>query len=550
MSTTAASEQNDCLSFGDSLFLNLEREGMPLHVASLSIFEGRISLQDCIRYVESKLPLIPRYRQHVVAPPMNVGLPSWQYDRGFDIRNHVREVTLRRGTEAELRTVASRILSSTMDRARPLWDLTLLRGLKGNRTGILTRVHHSMADGLSGVGLMTVLMDSSPVRPVLPAGKRTPAPTNGQHPQSVLQCLVDSCFNAVQRVLTAESQLLNIAQHLVAAAEKEEETAVPVPALNVPFNSDTPIPSLQDLNRLLPELLGPTERLPFNIVCRGPQKFACAEIPLAQLKAVKHACGATLNDVVLALMTSAVRRYVQLHGLKIRGRRLRIVVPVSMRAKSEMGELGNHITFIPVTIPLDIRRLRSVVAAVHENVALLKSTHVAELVGLAGTLLGAIPAPFQAAIGPVASQLPLSVCNLICTNVPGPKTPLYLLGHKMLSCYPYVPIGGEMGMNCAILTYNGTAYFGFTADVHAVSDVELFPKFLRASFAELQRETGVDHPARRSHVLPTQHGSAPEMSPPAPAAKPTTPVIRFPEKVATSPEGDQKHRAIHAAIGA
>jgi len=541
-------QQSDCLSFGDSLFLHLEREGMPLHVASLSTFEGKIPLQDCIRYIEAKLPLIPRYRQRVIAPPMNVGLPSWQYDRAFDIRNHVREVTLRRGTEAEMRSVASRILSSTMDRARPLWDLTLLRGLKGNRTGILTRVHHSMADGLSGVGLMTVLMDSSPVRPVLPAGKRTPAPTNGQPPQSVLQCLVDSCFNAVQRVLTAESQLLNLAQHLVAAAEKEEDTAVH--ASNLPFNSETPIPSIQDLNQLLPELLGPTERLPFNIVCRGPQKFACAEIPLAELKAVKHACGATVNDVVLALVTSTVRRYVQLHGLKVGGRQLRIVVPVSIRDKSEMRELGNHITFVPVTIPLDVRRLRSVVSAVHEKVALLKSTHVAELVGLAGTLLGAIPAPFQAAIGPVASQLPLSVCNLICTNVPGPKTPLYLLGHKMLSCYPYVPIGGEMGMNCAVLSYNGTAYFGFTADVHAVADVELFPKFLRASFAELQREIGVDRPARRRRVLPKQQRSAPEVPPPEPAAKPAARVIRFPEKAATSPEGDQKRRAVHAAIGA
>lgn len=538
-------QQNDCLSFGDSLFLHLEREGMPLHVASLSVFEGRIPLQDCIRYIEAKLPLIPRYRQRAVAPPMNLGLPSWQYDRDFDIRDHVREVTLRRGTEAELRSVASRILSATMDRARPLWDLTLFRGLKGNRTGILTRVHHSMADGLSGVGLMNVLMDSSPGRPVLRAGKRTPARANGQPAQSVIQCLVDSCFDAVQRVLTTESQLLGIAQRLVAAAGTERDATLPSSNAVVP-----PETALPELDRLLPELLGPTERLPFNVVCRGPQKFACAEIPLAELKAVKHACGATLNDVVLALITSVVRRYARQHGLKTRGRQLRIVVPVSVRDKSEMQELGNHITFIPVTIPLDAPRLRRVVSAVHEKVALLKSTHVAELVGLAGTLLGAIPPPLQAALGPVASQLPLSVCNLICTNVPGPKAPLYLLGHKMLSCYPYVPIGGEMGMNCAVLTYNGIAYFGFTADVHAVPDVDLLPRLLRASFAGLQKETGCVRPAPRRRGTPKQQPSASETSPPAQPARPSASVVCFPEKAAGPRDGDRRHEAAHAAIGA
>ena len=144
---------NNRLSEGDALFLYLEREGMPLNVASVNVFEGEISLKACSAFVESKLPLIPRYRQRVVSPAFNIGFPMWEYDPEFDIRNHVHQVTLKHGTELEFKTVAGRILSRMMDRQRPLWDLTLVRGLKTGNTGIITRMHHCLADGLAGVGL-------------------------------------------------------------------------------------------------------------------------------------------------------------------------------------------------------------------------------------------------------------------------------------------------------------------------------------------------------------------------------------------------------------
>ncbi len=523
MNTTASSDlhRDDCLSFGDSLFLHLEREGMPLHVATLSAFEGQISLKDCIRYVEAKLPLIPRYRQRVVPPPLGVGLPSWQFDRSFDVRNHVREVTLSRGTESELRRSASRILGTTMDRTRPLWDLTLFRGLKGDRTGVLARVHHSMADGVSGVALMTVLMDTSPEPPAILSEEPRRRRTRGHRPPSVIETFLECCLDAVQRLLTAQSEVLNIAQNLAAAAKGANGVAED--SKSPATNPDLAV-HLEDLNSLLPELLAPAERLPFNIVCRGPQRFACAEIPLADLKAVKHACGATVNDVVLALVTSTVRRYVRSHGVSVRGRDLRIVVPVNLRHKSEMKELGNNITFLPITVPLDCHRLRGFVNAAHRTMAILRGAQVGELVRLTGTLLGAIPGPFQETIGRIASQLPLSVCNLICTNVPGPRSPLYLLGHKMLSCYPYVPIGGEMGMNCAVLTYNGVAYFGFTGDVHAIPDIELLPRFLMASFAALKKETASLARARAVHAAASEAPTVqPESSPPAAPPAPKRP---------------------------
>ena len=464
---------HDFLSFGDALFLHLEREGMPLNVASGSFFEGEIALADCMSYIASRLPLLPRYRQRVVFPPLALSAPSWEFDPDFDLKNHVRELRLERGTEAEVRGVASRLLSTTLDRNRPLWDFTLLSGVKANRTAVICRLHHCLADGISGVGLLKVLMDSKPDVPNIPKTVHVPHPRRVRDPATMLvDGAVSACFSTVERLLNAQAEVLEFAHHM---AENGTEN-----------HNGSGNGLWGELGEVLPELAAPTERLPFNVVCRGPQKFYWTEVPLHDLKVIKHACGATVNDVVLALVSSAIRRYVEQRGVSLRGRSLRIVVPVSLRGHDDQSELGNRITFVPVTIPLGSRKACRLLQQIHQRTAVLKHAHLAELVSLAGTLLGAVPTPLQALVGPIASQLPLAVCNLICTNVPGPQWPLYLLGHKMLSCYPYVPIGGEMGMNVAVLTYDGTAYFGFTADVHAAPDVALLPRLLQQCFAELK----------------------------------------------------------------
>src|SRR5271169_1454346 len=152
----------DSLSWGDTFFLFIEREGQPLNIASTCIFEGAISLQAFRKFVEAKLNLIPRYKQRAVFPAFNIGLPTWEPDPDFDIRNHVHQVVLKGGTDTDLKDIAAGIISSRLDRQRPLWDLTLVRGLKGNRTGMVFRIHHCMADGISGVGIMNVLLDTSP----------------------------------------------------------------------------------------------------------------------------------------------------------------------------------------------------------------------------------------------------------------------------------------------------------------------------------------------------------------------------------------------------
>ena len=470
--------QSDRLSWGDTVFLHLEREGMPLNVASVCEFEGEISLQKCLDFVETKLPLIPRYLKRVVSPALGIGLPSWEYDPEFDLRRHIREVTLKRGTETELKNIAGKLFSSVMDRQHPLWDMTLVHGLKGNRTGMIIRLHHCLADGIAGVGIVNVLLDASPEAPALPKRKiefqvPPPRPTWS----SLTASVVDSYSDFVKRILSALEDLLTMGERAAA-------------------NGGALVPT-DELSNLLPEITAFTQRLRFNVPYRGPQKFAWGDVSLEEVKAIRRVFGASVNDVILALVTASVRRYVELHGDPVKGRLFRMMVPVNLRGSTASTDLGNRISLVPVTVPLDIRDPRKLLVAVHRRTEFLKRTHAAELVSLAGGLIGIFPTPLQAFAGPIVSRLPVTPFNLVCTNVPGPQNPLYLLGHKMLTWYPYVPVGGEMAVNCAVLSYDGKIFFGFSGDVHAAPDLKRLEDFLKESFTEL-REAAELEPRKKS----------------------------------------------------
>ena len=201
------------------------------------------------------------------------------------------------------------------------------------------------------------------------------------------------------------------------------------------------------------------------------------------------------------------------------------MVPVNLRGGDSAGDLGNRISLVPVTLPLDIRNPRKLLAAVNKRTDLLKRAHTAELVSLAGGLLGMFPTSAQAVAGHIISRLPFTPFNMVCTNVPGPQQPLYLLGHKMLHCYPYVPVGGEMALNCAILTYDGMAYFGFSGCTHAAPDLRRLEAFLKLSFTELREAAGVRPPQEKTKKK-RAHAKAKVASKPAPASIPVPVPVR------------------------
>jgi len=483
---------NECLTFADAFFLYLEQPGVPINVAAISAFEGVIPLDECMRFVESKLPLIPRFLKRVVIPALSLGPPTLQPDPFFDIHNHVREIELKHGTDAEWKATVSDILSTHLDRSRPLWDITLLHGLKGDRTGVIVRIHHCLVDGIAGVGLLNVLLDPSPA--VLPLRRRkrsVEAASPNDFGSGLLDTIVSSCFQTGQACLTVESELLRMAQQF----SRPNENGTHVESVQAAVQPLSRIATLGELGRLLVELALPTERLPFNTLCRGPQLFEWAEIPMAEIAAVRQACGATLNEVVLTVVSATLRRYAELHNIETKGRKLRLVVPVNIRTEEKANGAGNQITFLPVDIPMGTVDPQKLLALVRNRVRFSRTAHGAELIGMAAMLLAATPPPLQSLTGTILSQLPISVCNSICTNVPGPKTPLYLMGHKMLATYPCVPIGGEMGMNCAVMSYNGTLFVGFTGDAQAIPDISSLPTLLTASFAELRDAVVVPAPA-------------------------------------------------------
>jgi diacylglycerol O-acyltransferase len=504
--------QSDRLSWGDTVFLHLEREGMPLNVASVCTFEGKIPYADYVRFVESRLPMIPRYLKRVVPAPYGLGLPSWEFDPEFDVRRHVQEITLRHGTDAVLKRVAAKLFGTVMDRRHPLWDLTLVHGLKGNRTGLIVRLHHCLADGIAGIGIVNVLLDASPHAPRVPRKKinfRVPPPRDAW--TSLTSGAVDSYSDLVKRVLNGLGNVLSMAERVGATGR-----AIPT----------------EEPSSLLPELTAFTERVKFNVLYRGPQKFAWTHISLDDVKAIRHTFGTSVNDVILALVTATVRRYQELHGERVKGKLLRLMVPVNLRGKDTPSEMGNCISLVPVTIPLDIRAPQKLLAAVHRRTEFLKHSHAAELVGLAGGMIGALPTPVQAAAGSLLGQIPFTPFNMVCTNVPGPQYPLYLLGHRMVRWYPYVPVGGEMAVNCAILSYDGTAYFGFSGDVHAAPDLARLETFLQESFVELRDAAGIKRPGKRSQ---RQKKAAARPKPAEPVAPLTPATVREPVRLNVPP---------------
>jgi len=440
-----------------------------------------------------------------VAPPFNVGFPSWEDDPEFDIRRHVKEVRLKRGTETELKQLAGKLLSTVMDRRHPLWDVTVVHGLRGNRAAMVIRLHHCLADGIAGLALMNVLLDTHrDVRPVA-AGK----PRVTQPQRDSLSLLLEGCISSyselIERVLRAQSDFTGALLQTLGGAWPNDEFA-----------------------KYLPELTAPTERLFFNKVYQGPQGFAWAQIPTDAIKRIRKSCNATHNDVVLALMTATIRRYAELHGENMKGRLFRMTVPVNVRFGEDGSELGNRILFLPVTVPFEVRGARKLLEAVHERTDFLKRSHVAEWVGLAAGLLGVVPAPLQALVGPLASTLPLALCNMICTNIRGPDEPLYFLGRKMIEWYPYVPVGGQMTLNCAVLSYCEVTYFGFSGDIKAAPDLRKLEALLHLSAAELLKTSRLEprrtKPRKAKKRTPIRRkssvvqASAPESEVPLPAS--------------------------------
>ena len=485
---------------------------MPLAIACVIIFDGPIPFDEFVASIASKLHRVPRYQQVVVMPPLNIGLPTWEDDPHFDIRRHIFRVTVDPpGGQAELEALAGRIFSRLLDRNKPLWEVYVVDGLKDGRGALIWRLHHALADGISGTRLLEVLLDQTPDgSPALRRPRhRPPQPSNGA-PADGISGVVNTTLDGL---ITAERGLLGFAQALLGDLKQEGS---------------------KGLLNLLPELLVSVERLPFNKPCGEGRKFCWAEFDMAEVQAIREAMGGRVNDVILTVLTRALARYVQLHGQSIMKRFVRIVCPVSLRKPGQDESLGNQISFIVVALPMDVQDPAEMLRAIAARTEAMKHSGAAALFGLAGACIAKAPPPLQALFwwGLPELILPVPLFNMICTNVPGPPIPLYAVGRRMIAAYPQVPTGYDLGINCAVESYDGKLFFGLVADAQVASDVSSLRDFLYVSFQELcaaarkQAHAATKQPGRRrKKVIPRGRLAAKQPSKPA---EPVSPVIPEP----------------------
>ena len=460
-------ELNHRLTSLDAAFLYLEKKECPLHIGSTSIFEGKLTRQTLIRHIGDRLHLVPRYLQKVVPDPFLIGHPTWETDDDFKIENHILKVKQKKAlNRKDLIKLAGEILTTVMERSKPLWEFHVIENYEGGRSALIIKIHHCMVDGISGVDLLKILFDITPQTPVLP-----PKPeivkeekTKKEPLQQLFDSLIGGMQEGINRLTDMQSGLMQLSSTLA--------------------NPQT-VEALPHLGGVLPAVLTPAPRLPFNGQCSGERRLAWSEFSFRDARTIRTVLGGSVNDVVLTVLSEAVARYTEFHEQPIKDKIVRFMVPVSLRQKEQQGALGNLISILPVEIPLDIADLPHRFQYVNRKTALMKSANLAVGLLTVASLFAMLPAPLQSVIGAVA-DLPFPPFNMVATNVPGPQVPLYLAGVKMLAQYPFVPIGYGLGLGCAILSYNQTLYFGLSSDVQAMGDVEKFKEILDEVFADLK----------------------------------------------------------------
>ena len=444
----------------DAGFFFVEHDNVPMHLGSVALFEGPPpSYEELAGLIAAKLPRVPRYRQVVRTMPAQILHPMWVDDEHFEIGHHVRHVVVPApGGKRQLRELAAKIFATRLDRGRPLWEAWLLEGLKGGRWAILSKVHHCVVDGIGGNDLMTAVFDIAP-----DAERPPPAPWEPEPEPAMLDLMAASLRDAVAGSARQLSGLLG-----------------------------QPVPPAGEIVSYYRGLAASARRLaaPSASSLNGPsgpnRRWAWATASLTEVKEIRSALGGTVNDVLLAAITRGFRDLLEKRGELADGLVVRSLVPVSVRGQDEQGVISNRLSAVlanlPVGEPDPLRRL----ALLREEMDELKQTSQAVGAEVLTGLLG-FAAPTLFALGSRAAfQLPQPLVQTVTTNVPGPRLPLFLLGRRLDRIYPYVPIGNNVRISVAIISYLERFTFGITADYDAVPDLRVLAKGIRRGLAELE----------------------------------------------------------------
>ncbi len=486
----------DRLTSIDASFLHQEGEASHMHIGGVLIFQGPAPDFDAFAdHVRGRLHLVPRYRQKLATPPLETGRPLWVDDPDFNLEYHVRHTALPSpGTEEQLFLLTSRIASQQLDRSKPLWETWLVEGLEGDRFALISKTHHALVDGISGVDLASVLFDverePSPPDPDLEPWRPEPEPSP-----------VDLVVAGARAVARTSAELM--VRSLAAATR---------PATTLHLAREV----AEGLGELVWAGLNPAPETPLNVTIGPHRRYRVVRQQLADYKAVKDALGGTVNDVVLTVVSGALAQWLRSRGVRTEGLEMRALVPVSVRTSDQRGTLGNQLTVMRGPLPVYIDDPVARLQFIRREMDGLKESKQA--VGAA--TLAAVNNLAPPTILAQASRLNFStrLFNLIVTNIPGPQLPLYVLGRQLQDLFPVAFLPEDHALAVAIMSYNGGLDYGLLGDFDAMPDIGVVADGIEAALAELLAAARRGAPARPAGA-PAATAAAADGPPAAPSPR-------------------------------
>ena len=450
----------DRLSLADAAFLWEEDRGTHAHIGWVMIFEGPPpAYADLLKHVQARLHLVPRYRQKLAFPPLQLALPLWIDDPRFNLEYHVRHAALPApGSWDQLRALVGRIFSQGLDRSKPLWELWLVQGLHDRRFAIINKAHRAVVDGIAGVDISTVLFDTSPhPAPVPPAERRwvpRPEPSPAELVTAGIRNLVAGPIEAARQAWSA-----------LGDPEATAATAREV---------------VQSVRELAAAYVRPPSPTPLNVPLGTHRRVYWTRCRLADFKRIKNTFGGTINDVYLTVVTGALAAWLRRRGIRTRRLQMRADFRISLRNASTGGSrIVKYLAPLPVGASGPLERLHTVRRLLDE----LKRSRQT----LGARAIAALQDFTPPALLARVSRLTFSsrLFNLIAAYVPGPQFPLYLLGHKVVQVGPVGFLVERCALMVTLVSYNRMLEFGLLADADALPDLDDLGGDIEAAIAEL-----------------------------------------------------------------
>lgn len=510
--TATTSRRPERMTALDASFLYAETERTPLHLGSVSVFEGAPFFDDHGEFqidavrarVAERLHLFPRFRRKVAFVPFDIGRPFWVDDDEFDIAKHVKVLVLPpQGSREELAALAIQLHMKLLHRDRPLWELWFVGGLDDGNIALVEKIHHAMVDGVSGVDVAAALLDLERSPEPIEVPRWHPAP-----PPAPLDLVVEG-------VLEDLSQPLDVARNLATTVLSPRDAAARLGGAAALVRTAV---------RSVPGLGHSSLRAKVG----RARVLRSVAVDLDAVKEAGHTADATVNDVVLTAVAAGAGDLLRQRGLPTDDAVINVMVPVSVRDDHEHLALGNRVSIILAELPLRARASGERLLVVRDEMRRVKEREEAKGTEVVLQGIDAVPAGLLALASRSIHHQPFT--DMVVTNVPGPPCPLYFLGAQLLESIPIVPLGGNLTIGIAILSYNGTLTFGVHADAGTCPDLAVLIEGIEHELTALGARPFAPHAAATK-----RSPKAKQRATPAKAAKKTAKTATKTAKTATKP---------------